>query len=220
MKKLVRGIIDFKKNVSPEYRATFAHLALGQSPDALFVTCSDSRVAPNLFASTDPGDLFVLRNVGNLIPPCSHKHGHAQGCESAAAAIEFAVLNLKVSSIIVCGHSECGAMQNILQNCQNVTSPNLRAWLQHGESALHKMRKVTNTNLLPHNYLSQLNVLEQIGHLRSYPIIEERVISNQLKIYGWWFDIATTDVYSYNEEKKEFVVFDDEEAKRIIQTLK
>lgn len=219
MRKLVNGIIEFRNNVSPEYRETFARLALGQSPDALLVTCSDSRVAPNLFASTDPGDLFVLRNVGNLIPPCNHRHGHAEGCESAAAAIEFAALNLNVSSIIVCGHSECGAMQTILNNYKNVSSPNLRAWLQYGEGALHKLNNVTKTKLLPHNILSQLNVLEQIQHLLSYPVIRERVTTNKLKIYGWWFDIATTDVYSYNEEIKEFVVFDEREANRIIQSL-
>ncbi|MES2614696.1 MAG: carbonic anhydrase [Bdellovibrionota bacterium] len=222
MRKLINGIIDFKKNVSPEHKEVFARLAIGQSPDAFFVCCSDSRVAPNVFASTDPGDLFVLRNVGNLIPPCSHQYGHADGCESAAAAIEFAVLNLKVSSIIICGHSECGAMQNIINNCTHVTSPNLRAWLQYGNPALFKMNqelKNKKSSLAPHNFLSQLNVLAQIEHLRSYPIIQERLASKALKLYGWWFDIATTNVYSFNDEIEEFVVFDEKEAHRIIQKL-
>ena len=219
MRKLIHGIIDFKQNISQERKETFARLALGQSPDSLFICCSDSRVAPNLFASTDPGDLFVLRNVGNLIPPCCPHEGYAEGCESAAAAIEFAILHLNVSSIIVCGHSECGAMQSIIQNCNNVTSPNLRAWLQHGEPALQKMRKMTETALQPHNLLSQLNVLEQINHLQSYPVIQERLNANKIKIYGWWFDIATTGVYSYNEEINQFVIFDANEAHRIMQTL-
>jgi carbonic anhydrase len=218
MKKLVRGIIDFRKNMSDEYKQTFTRLALGQSPDALFVTCSDSRVAPNVFASTDPGDLLVLRNVGNFIPPCCPtEDGHAQGCESAAAAIEFAVLNLTVSSIIVCGHSECGAMQSIIQNYKGVSSPNLKAWLQYGEPALAKLQQVNKPDMLAHNILSQLNVLEQINHLKSYPIIEERIQQNKLKIYGWWFDIATTNVYSYNEELKEFIILDEQEANRLTQ---
>src|SRR5579864_5678527 len=133
MKKLVKGIIDFQKNVRPNYRETFARLALGQSPDTLFIACSDSRVAPNVFASTDPGDMFVIRNVGNIVPPCGGDHGLSSADESEAAAIEFAVLNLKVTDVIVCGHSECGAMQALLNGREKVNSPNLKAWLRHGE---------------------------------------------------------------------------------------
>src|SRR5271167_874721 len=114
MKKLVKGILDFRKNVRPGYQKTFAQLALGQSPDALFVACSDSRVAPNVFASTDPGDLFVIRNVGNLIPACGGDHGRSLSDESEAAAIEFALSNLEVANVIICGHSECGAMHALL----------------------------------------------------------------------------------------------------------
>src|SRR5262245_64200108 len=101
MKKLVKGIIEFRKNVLPSYREKFAQLALGQSPDALFVACSDSRVVPNLFASTDPGDLFVVRNVGNMIPASHGDCGHSSADESEAAAIEFALLNLNVSDIVI-----------------------------------------------------------------------------------------------------------------------
>ena len=95
MKKLLYGIVDFRKNVRPAVKETFAQLALGQRPDTLFIACSDSRVVPNLFASSDPGDLFVIRNVGNLIPP-SDAGGHSKSDESEAAAIEFALLNLPV----------------------------------------------------------------------------------------------------------------------------
>lgn len=220
MKKLINGILDFKQKMSQEYKETFARLALGQAPDALFVTCSDSRVAPNLFASTDPGDLFVLRNVGNLIPPCCATEGRAAGCESAAATVEFAVINLNVSSIIVCGHSECGAMQSLVQDCKNVTSPNLKAWLQHGQVAKEKLAQAPKSNLKPYNKLSQLNVLEQLNHLRSYPEISKRIEEGKLKIYGWWFDIATTEIYSYNEEKNQFVLLDDTEAERIKKNLR
>ena len=128
MKKLVKGIIDFRKHVRPSYRETFARLALGQSPDTLFIACSDSRVAPNVFASTDPGDLFVIRNVGNLVPPCGGEHGRSTADESEAAAIEFAVMNLGVSDVIICGHSECGAMQALLNGREKVQTPNLKSW--------------------------------------------------------------------------------------------
>src|SRR5260221_6050909 len=113
MKKLVKGIIDFRRKGLPGYREKFGHLALGQSPDTLFIACSDSRVVPNTFASADPGDLFVIRNVGNLIAPADPS-GLSPSDESEGAAIEFAVLTLGVRDIIVCGHSECGAMQAAL----------------------------------------------------------------------------------------------------------
>src|SRR5271154_5622632 len=105
MKKLLQGIVEFRKSLTEERRALFAQLALGQKPDVLFIGCSDSRVVPNLFASTEPGDLFVVRNIGNLIPPCSCSAHES----SVAAAIEFSLFSLNVSDIIICGHSECGA---------------------------------------------------------------------------------------------------------------
>ncbi len=226
MKKLVRGIKKKKKNVRPEFIETFAKLALGQSPDALFIACSDSRVVPNLFASTDPGDLFVVRNVGNLVPPCSHEHGLSQGCESAAAAIEYAVLVLKVRSIIVCGHSECGAMISLMEkfscncNCYE-KSPNLKEWLHYAKPALDKLNNEPKCEYFsPHNRLSQLNVLEQIDHLMSYPIIQEKCQKGELKLYGWWFDIGKAHVYSFNSEQNKFIIFDEIEANRIIESLK
>src|SRR5947207_12600155 len=123
MKKLVRGILDFRNHLQPSQRENFARLALGQAPDTLFVTCSDSRVAPDVFASTDPGDLFVIRNVGNLVAPCGGDHGLSIADESEAAAIEFAVSNLGITEIIVCGHSECAAMQALTRGREKVETP-------------------------------------------------------------------------------------------------
>ena len=219
MKKLIHGITDFRRNVLEGYRETFARLALGQSPDALFIACSDSRVVPNLFASTDPGDVFVVRYVGNMIPPS--RNGYSVGDESEAAAIEFSLLTLKVSSIIICGHSECGAMKGILENRMTISSPNLRSWLQYGESALKKLNEgfEINKGLLLHNQLSQINVLEQKKNMETYPIVQDLIQKKKLKIYCWWFDIATADVYSYNEDEKRFKILDDEEAARLLSTL-
>jgi carbonic anhydrase len=217
MKKLIQGIIDFRKNVRPSYRETFARLALGQKPDALFIACSDSRVVPNLFASTDPGDLFVVRNVGNLVPPCGGEHGHSVADESEAAAIEFAISNLGVGDIIVCGHSECGAMQALVGGRENVKSPNLKAWLRHGEKALDCISHTSkNTRgLSPHNRLSQENVVYQIENLKTYPIVQEKLARKQIRIHGWWFDLANASVH-FLDSKGNFSEIDETKVSEIL----
>ena len=218
MKKLIRGIVDFRKNVRPNYKDIYAKLALGQRPDTLFVACSDSRVAPNVFASTDPGDLFVVRNVGNLIPVCGEQ-GHAADDNSAGAAIEFSLLSLSVNEIIVCGHSECGAMQALSRGRDQVTAPNLKNWLRHGEGAVLKLDAgaTVGKHLLRHNQISQLNVLEQIEHLKTYPIVRERLENGTLKLHGWWFDIPEAEVYEYEPSEGRFLVIDDEYAETLVK---
>ncbi len=211
MKKLIKGIIDFRQNVLPESREKFARLALGQRPDSLFIACSDSRVAPNVFASTDPGDLFVVRNVGNLIPCCGDD-GHSTADESEAAAIEFAILTLNVSDIIVCGHSDCGAMRALLDGREKISAPHLRAWLRHGEAALEQLAEANDT-LSRVNRLSQLNVLQQIDHLRSYPAVKERLDTGRLRLHGWWFELNTANVYRYDSKIDRFVLITEEEVR-------
>src|SRR6188768_3537739 len=124
MRELILGIVDFREQHLPMLAERFRTLASGQSPDALFITCADSRVVPNLLVSTDPGDLFTLRNVGNLIPPAT-ADGVSVGDVSEASAIEYAVLVLKVANIVVCGHSECGAMKAVLDPGSKPQPPNL-----------------------------------------------------------------------------------------------
>lgn len=214
MKKLVKGIVEFRQKSLTNYREKFGCLALGQSPDTLFIACSDSRVVPNLFASTDPGDLFVVRNVGNLIPCCGGD-GHSTADESEAAAIEFAIMNLNVSDIIVCGHSECAAMRALINGRDKVAPPNLRAWLRHGEQSLANLTDNPG-ELSKANHLSQLNVLQQLENLRSYPIVKERHANGRLKLHGWWFELSTANVYAYEEAAEKFVLIDEEEANRIL----
>ncbi len=220
MKKLIQGIMDFRSKLTPERQDTFARLALGQSPDALFIGCSDSRVAVNVFASTDPGDLFVVRNVGNMVPPCGID-GQSSADESEAAAIEFALQNLGVRHIIICGHSECGAMQALSAGRENVKMKNLRAWLRHGEKALGDLTRLPGfaASLTQHNRLSQFNVLRQMHHLKTYPIVRSRLEAGSLMIHGWWFDLAKAEVYAWEEDLNEFVSFDDTEGKRILERL-
>jgi carbonic anhydrase len=217
MKKLIQGIVEFRKGLTKEKRELFARLALGQRPDVLFVACSDSRVVPNLFASTEPGDLFVIRNMGNLIPPVDSNDQE----NSVPSAIEFSVMTLNVSDIIVCGHSECGAMQALSQGVEKLTCPHLKSWLKYGEESFNKLRKgvVIDPSLSQHNQLSQLNVLVQMQHLLSYPSVRERVEKKQLRVHGWWFDIAQADVYCYEQSLERFVLIDEKEAKLILERL-
>lgn len=220
MKKLLRGIVDFRQNVRPSCKDTFAKLALGQRPDTLFIACSDSRVVPNLFASSDPGDLFVVRNVGNLVPPCGEL-GHSASDESEAAAIEFALLTLKVTDIVVCGHSECGAMESLVQGRSRIEAPNLKSWLRHGEKSLERLNsgKSLAEHLEPHNQLSQLNVLEQIEHLKTYPVVNKRMKEDKLRLHSWWFDIKEADVYEYESSEGRFNLIDEVYARVLLERV-
>ena len=150
-------------------------LALPQVPDALFVTCSDSRVVPDLLASTEPGDLFTMRDVGNPIPPAT-ADGISIGDLSEASAIEYAVLVLKVPNIVVCGHSDCG-MKAVMASDSRQEAPNLTKWLHHADGAAFRLEHegALDATLKPYDQLSQLNALVQLEHLMSYPIVLERV---------------------------------------------
>lgn len=225
MRKLIEGIVAFRRSVRPGYRETFARLALGQKPDCLFIACSDSRVVPNLFASTEPGDLFVTRNVGNLVPP-SGPGGISSGDAAEAAAIEYAVSTLEVQDIVICGHSSCGAMRTIVDGAENGLSgiagaPNLSRWLRHALPALERLGAggPLDPSLPRHDALSQLNVLEQVAHVKSYPAVAERIRAGALGVHGWWFDIARADVYSYEVEPNRFMLIDEVQGPRILERL-
>ena len=219
MKKLVQGIVEFRRSAQQGYRQKLERLAGGQEPDALIVACSDSRVIPNTFASTNPGDVFVVRNVGNMVPYCDGE-GCADHDVAEAAALEFAVLNLNVSDIIICGHSECGAIRALLDGRNGLEAKNLKNWLRHGEDALSRAEEnySFDREISFANKVSQINVLVQIEHVKTYPNIQERLNAGTLRIHGWWFDIKTADVYSFNTEKNGFVILDEEEADRLIRT--
>ncbi len=220
MRKLILGIVDFRERMLPQYAERFRELALTQRPDALFITCSDSRVVPDLLASTHPGDLFTMRNVGNLIPPAT-VDGASTGDLSEASAIEYAVLVLKVTNIVVCGHSECGAMKAVLTHDPKLKAPNLDKWLYNANTAAFRLEHegALNTALKPHDQLSQLNVLVQLEHLMSYPIVREQVAVGALHLSGWWFDIATGDMYAYERANRLFEIIDRQEAERLVARL-
>jgi carbonic anhydrase len=220
MHRLISGIVEFRERQLPRYAERFRHLALAQSPDTLMITCADSRVVPDLLASTEPGDLFTMRNVGNLIPPATAE-GISVGDLSEASAIEYAVLVLKVANIVVCGHSECGAMKAVMAREPKPNAPNLERWLHHASTAAFRLEHegALDATLQPHDQLSQLNVLVQLEHLMSYPLFRTSVTAGTLHLSGWWFDIATGNMYAYERASRSFAVIDRKMAERLIAQL-
>jgi carbonic anhydrase len=220
MQKLIKGIVDFRERLLPKYVEQFRSLAHAQSPDALFITCSDSRVVPDLLASTDPGDLFVMRNVGNLVPPATVE-GASTGDLSEAGAIEYALFVLKVRSIVVCGHSECGAMKAALLRTQSASMPNLSKWLHHCASAVFRLEQEgpLDPRLSIHDQLAQLNVLVQLEHLATYPLLREQLAAGKLQLSGWWFDIAKGEMYAYQRERRRFEIIDRDSAELLLSRL-
>jgi carbonic anhydrase len=220
MKKLIEGIVEYRENMLPQYIERFQRLAHRQTPDTLFIGCSDSRVVPNLLVSTDPGDLFVLRNVGNMIPP-ANVSGASTSDVSEASAIEYAILALGVSNIVICGHSECGAMKAVHARKDLTGTLNLALWLHHARPAAFRLEQEgpLDSSLAPHNQLSQLNVLVQLENLMSYPVVRGRVEAGKLHLSGWWFEIPTGGVYIYDRAVRRFELIDRKTADRLLGQL-
>lgn len=201
MRKLITGLHQFQSEIFLSQKELFERLAKGQNPDALFITCSDSRINPNLITQTNPGDLFILRNAGNIIPA----HGAANGGEGAT--IEFAVVALGVKDIIVCGHSLCGAMKGLL-NPENLGDlPTVLAWLSHAEATRRTVKE--NYADLPEDQLlnvaTQENVLVQLENLRTHPAVAARLSRGELNVHGWVYKIETGEVFSYQPNEGQFL---------------
>ncbi|MGW4379472.1 carbonic anhydrase [Kitasatospora sp. NPDC004531] len=194
MKDLVEGIHAFQSGVFGQQRELFESLVAGQNPSALFITCSDSRVVPSLMTQTDPGDLFMLRNAGNLVPP----YGPSHGAESAA--VEYAVEALGVRDVIVCGHTRCGAMSALLDPSSLERMPATRQWLVHAEAT----RRLVEDNYaeLPDaerlEACVQENVLVQIENLRTHPSVLAALARGRLNVHAWVYELETGQVLTFD----------------------
>jgi carbonic anhydrase len=204
VQNLVRGIHAFRANYFATHRALFEQLATnGQRPETLFITCSDSRVVPNLITSAAPGELFILRNIGNIVP--SADHGPTDG---VAAAIEYAVQVLEVENVIVCGHTGCGAVEAIMHPERVAHLRFVPSWL--GESA--GIPEVLTARYPDLDDAARLvaaveeNVLVQLEHLRTFDFIAERLDRETLKMNGWVFKIATGEVFDYDPVSEQFLL--------------
>ncbi|SFU18802.1 carbonic anhydrase [Pseudomonas marincola] len=199
LQHITDGVQRFRENVFPEQQALFKKLAHQQTPHAMFITCADSRIVPELITQSDPGDLFVTRNVGNVVPP----YGQMMG--GVSTAIEYAVMALGVHHIIICGHSDCGAMKAVLDPQTLERMPTVKAWLRHAEVA--KTVVAENCGCADHSTLGTLteeNVIAQLDHLRTHPSVAARLASGQLFIHGWMYDIETGDIRGYDAESGHF----------------
>lgn len=187
MRKLIEGVLRFQSEVYPQHRELYENLASGQSPRWLLITCSDSRVVPNLIAQVGPGELFICRNAGNIVPA----HGESSG--GVAATIEYAVQVLGVVHIIVCGHSDCGAMRAVLNPEKVAELPAVARWIAYADRAravvLETLPDASEERRL--EALTQENVRAQLDNLRTLPSVAAKTRTGALSIHGWTYDIET-----------------------------
>lgn len=212
VQKLEAGIHHFHANYFSSHRSLFEELAeTGQKPETLFITCCDSRVVPNLITTTAPGELFIVRNVGNIVP--SVAHGLLGG---VSAAIEYAVEVLQVGTVIVCGHTNCGAIDAILHPERVKHLPWVSRWL--AESAripsLIEERYGNLEGEARMNAAVQENVLVQLENLRTFDFVNKRLAAGTLKMNGWVFQIATGEVYDYDPVREQFLQLAAENTER------
>lgn len=203
MDKLIQGIVEFREKDFDAHKELFNSLKNDQRPHTLFIGCSDSRVVPNLFTKTQPGELFVIRNIGNVVPPWRQTDDYV----STTSAIEYAVLALDIKTIVVCGHSNCGACSSLLHPPDNWNEmPHVQKWLELMRPIKDKiMRDFDHLSPEAKEWLAeQMNVVQQIKNLLSYPFIQARYVKKELSILGWHYIIETGEVFNYNIVKNAF----------------
>src|SRR5262249_10354258 len=199
--KLVRGIHQFQTTAFSAHRELCESLSQSQSPETLLITCSDSRIAPNMLMQTQPGDLFVLRNAGNLIPP----YGAAQGGEGAT--VEYAITALGVKHALVMGHSNCGAMKGVIHPESLDNMPLVVDWLRHADATRHVVDEcypdLRDDDLL--NAAIKENVLVQLDNLRTYPKVAALMAKGSLSLHGWIYEIENGKILAYDPRVSHFV---------------
>ena len=197
---LESGVRKFKREGFRRNRALFRRLAKSQSPRILFITCADSRVVPGLITQTRPGDLFVERNPGNIVPVYDR---HISG---ESASVEYAVSVLKVEHIIVCGHSNCGAVKGILYPEKLAAVPAVRRWLIYGNRSRAMLKR--RADGLPEarqlELLTQMNVIVQIEHLKTHPSVRRRLRQGELQLHGWVYRLESGEVLAWGDEEERF----------------
>ena len=198
---ILRGLKRFQKRVYPKHRELFHKLALQQRPTALFITCADSRIDPCLLTQTKPGELFLCRVIGNIVPRYPESVG------GVSATIEYAVGVLGVPDIIVCGHTDCGVMRGVLNPDALKPLASVSAWLSHAQPAREALANADGKLSEPEFLLAlaERNVVEQLRNLQTHPVVAARLEQGNLKLHGWVYHIGNGVVTTYNPKRKKFV---------------
>jgi carbonic anhydrase len=205
MKSLNDGVVTFREQDYEIHRELFQELGRKQNPHTLFIGCSDSRIVPNLMTNTLPGELFVVRNVANLVP----RYRESEEFLSTTSAIEYAVQVLQVKTIIVCGHSNCGGCSALYADDDFFRGiPHTRKWLELAAPIKQKvLAQLPNAEFGAREWLTeQYNVVEQINHLLTYPFVKARYDAGELQLHGWYYIIETGEIFQYDSEKGFFVL--------------
>lgn len=199
-----QGVKHFSTQEFEKYKSLFEDLSNKQEPHTLFIGCSDSRVVPNLITTAMPGDLFVVRNIANVVPP----YRASSEFLATTSAVEYAVLVLNVENIVVCGHSNCGGCKSLLVDESELSqTPHTKKWLELVQNAKSRaLYNVVDPNNMDEVLLltEQENIVEQMNHLLTYPFIEERYKNKAINIFGWYYELNSGKVYNYNKDTKIF----------------
>jgi carbonic anhydrase len=204
MQKLIQGVHSFQTQEFRSYRGLFRRLARdGQKPHTLFITCADSRVLAELITGSKPGDLFVVKNVGNIVPPTG-----ALGPNSTAAAIEFALDGLGVTDIVICGHTQCGAMAALRDGIPMAdTMPQLAEWLKQAQRVREAVNRNYPNTMSPDDrqtLMAEENVLFGLENLKTYPVVQRALADVRVQLHGWMFQIAQAKLFAFNSEQGQF----------------
>jgi carbonic anhydrase len=201
MKMIVEGVKAFHKEHFHDYKELFELLARGQNPRYLFITCSDSRIIPHFLTGLGPGEVFTIRNAGNIVPPAT------AGPTGEAASIEYAVSVLKVRHAIVCGHSKCGAVTGLMNPESLDKLPSVSGFLRHSE-AVYRTIKTRHAHLQGDEMVLQAvkeNVLLQLKHMKTLPSVAGAMSRKELDIHGWVFMIETGEILAHDASSRQFI---------------
>ena len=207
--RILKGLSRFQKRVYPKHRDLFQKLALGQRPEALFITCADSRIDPCMLTQTKPGELFICRVIGNVVPPYPDAIG------GVSATIEYAVGVLGVPDVIVCGHTDCGVMKGVLNPEPLEPLTSVSAWLNYAQPA----RRAVTQHEEPHDgpefllALTERNVVEQLANLRTHPSVTARLEQGDLRLHGWLYDLGEGIVTAYDPDQAAFLLLESPKPK-------
>lgn len=200
MPKFAAGVVKFQREIYPRRQEFFEALSKGQSPEALFITCSDSRIELGMLTQSGPGDLFVVRNAGNIVPPHDTRTG------ATTAAIEFAVGALRVPHVVICGHTDCGAMKGAMALHKLDSLPHVRDWLGYSKAAVD-ITNAIGPNLSDHDKMLMLleqNVILQLNHLKTHPTVAVAMAKGELQLHGWVYDIAEGEIHALDMDTGKF----------------